>query len=646
MKRKKSLKLLSFLLLFAMMFSTCFGNWTGVEAAGKGDGSDYLNAAVLTLGKEAEHSFGSGEKGMVYEFTISKSSEVVFNLTGTASATLYLVASTSSKKVSGLTSRWDYATDGNDIYFDTKGSVPTINEKLYLTAGKYYILVGNKSTRANTTKLKITVKEIQETVAESLTNVRDTIAKAGTIAMNTKVTGVFGLTDEYDYYKFVIQKKGKLTIDASVWATKKSNSSYAKYSLSFYILDSNHQEVGSVINPAYKMDTEGGMLCQSVNVSSEVLTPGTYYLAVEKDKKSFSSATTWCTSAKYEFTLKKADENVKVTSITLSKTTQTLKLGSTGSFTLTATVAPSGASNKAVSWETSNTSVAYVSSTGVVTAVGAGTTTITCRAKDGSGVKATCAVTVQPAQNVLITGIKLSKTTDFIYLDGAVSHTLTATITPSSATNKELTWKSSNTKIATVTQKGVVKGIAPGKVTISATAKDGSGKKAVCTVTVVAPASLSYQTQIQRIGWQSSVEAGAVSGTSGQSLRLEGIKIKLLDNPYAGGIEYSTHVQRIGWQKFVSNGALSGTVGQSLRLEAIKIRLTGKMADNYDVYYRVHSQQFGWLGWAKNGEMAGTSGYSYRLEAIQIVLVRKGQPAPALNLYGIRSLITTPSKSK
>lgn len=138
-----------------------------------------------------------------------------------------------------------------------------------------------------------------------------------------------------------------------------------------------------------------------------------------------------------------------------------------------------------------------------------------------------------------------------------------------------------------------------------------------------------YQTQIQNIGWQDFVCNGEVSGTSGRSLRLEGIKIKLDNQKYSGGIEYKTHIQDIGWENsWKSNGEMSGTQGRELRLEAIKIQLTGVMAVNYDIYYRVHSQEFGWLGWAKNGESSGTAGYSYRLEAIEIKLVEKGEAPP------------------
>ena len=64
-----------------------------------------------------------------------------------------------------------------------------------------------------------------------------------------------------------------------------------------------------------------------------------------------------------------------------------------------------------------------------------------------------------------------------------------------------------------------------------------------------------------------------LAGTSGRSLRLEGIKIQVNGDGLEGGIEYSTHVQNLGWQDYVSDGVLSGTSGKRLRLEGIKIRL-------------------------------------------------------------------------
>ena len=140
--------------------------------------------------------------------------------------------------------------------------------------------------------------------------------------------------------------------------------------------------------------------------------------------------------------------------------------------------------------------------------------------------------------------------------------------------------------------------------------------------------SIKYRTHVQFLGWQGYAYNGALSGTTGQSLRLEGIQISLDDKTVSGSIRYKTHVQFLGWQNWVKEGAVSGTTGQHLRLEAIQIELTGDMAKKYDIYYRVHSQFSGWLGWAKNGQKAGTAGYSRRLEGIQIQLVDKGGKAP------------------
>ena len=152
---------------------------------------------------------------------------------------------------------------------------------------------------------------------------------------------------------------------------------------------------------------------------------------------------------------------------------------------------------------------------------------------------------------------------------------------------------------------------------------------------------ISYQTHVQDVGWQAYVSDGAVSGTSGQSKRLEAIHIKL--DGITGGIEYRTHVQDIGWQEWVENDALSGTSGQSKRLEAIQIRLTGEAATNYDVYYRVHAQNTGWMDWAKNGASSGTAGYSYRLEAIEIKLVSKDGAAPGPTTAPFIERTTTPT---
>ncbi len=142
---------------------------------------------------------------------------------------------------------------------------------------------------------------------------------------------------------------------------------------------------------------------------------------------------------------------------------------------------------------------------------------------------------------------------------------------------------------------------------------------------------VSYTTHVQDIGWQSEVADGAMAGTSGQSKRLEGIKIYFHNSEVGGDIEYRTHVEDYGWMDYVKNGEMSGTSGQSKRLEAIQIRLTGKLEEKYDIYYRVHAQDVGWMNWAKNGEKSGTAGYGRRLEGIEIVIVDKGDTPPNRN---------------
>ena len=168
-----------------------------------------------------------------------------------------------------------------------------------------------------------------------------------------------------------------------------------------------------------------------------------------------------------------------VTKITLNKTALSLMKGKT--FTLTATASPDSANNKAVTWKSSNTKIATVDTKGLVKAVAKGTATITATAKDGSGVSASCKVTVKQP----VTKITLNKTA--LSLMKGKTNTLTATAAPASANNKAVTWKSSNTKIATVDTNGLVKAVAKGTATITATAKDGSGVSASCKVTVKQP---------------------------------------------------------------------------------------------------------------------------------------------------------------
>ena len=133
--------------------------------------------------------------------------------------------------------------------------------------------------------------------------------------------------------------------------------------------------------------------------------------------------------------------------------------------------------------------------------------------------------------------------------------------------------------------------------------------------------SIQYSSHVQFKGWMDYVNEGKMSGSTGESLRLEAIKIKLINA--SGSIQYRTHVQFNGWMNYVNENEVSGTTGELKRVEAIQIRLTGDIANKYDIYYRAHVECIGWQDWVKNDEVAGTTGESKRLEAIEIKLVAK-----------------------
>ena len=236
-------------------------------------------------------------------------------------------------------------------------------------------------------------------------------------------------------------------------------------------------------------------------------------------------------------------EIVPVSQITLNKAETSISVGN--SETLTATVAPENAANKALTWASSDEDVATVAPDGTVTAVKAGAATITATAADGSGKSAVCKVTVTgdttppahehrygdwskdgtnhwhectdadcPEQSesikdtaahiydddadttcnicgyvrtvtpeiVPVSQITLNKAETSISVGN--SETLTATVAPENAANKALTWASSDEDVATVAPDGTVTAVKAGAATITATAADGSGKSATCTVTV------------------------------------------------------------------------------------------------------------------------------------------------------------------
>lgn len=163
-----------------------------------------------------------------------------------------------------------------------------------------------------------------------------------------------------------------------------------------------------------------------------------------------------------------------VSSIKLNKNLITNKKGS--KITLKAKVTPTKASNRTVKWQSSNKKIATVSNKGVVTVKGKGYATIKCTSGDGSGVYSKCVVNNSSKAK----SVKLNKKSAKV----SAGKTLKLRVTVKGSC-KEVLWKSSNTKVATVTDNGLITAVENGKTVISATTMDGSNKVAKCTVKVV-----------------------------------------------------------------------------------------------------------------------------------------------------------------
>ena len=162
-----------------------------------------------------------------------------------------------------------------------------------------------------------------------------------------------------------------------------------------------------------------------------------------------------------------------------------LKAGET--YQLKPYISPSDATNKKLKYTSSDTKVAEVSASGLVTAKSEGEAKIRAAATDGSDEYAVCYVTVTGKAKV--TGITLDRTSAEVKRGEKL--TLNVTASPSYASNKKVVWKSANTKIATVDANGSVTAKAPGRTKITVTSSENSSYQASCTVTV--PYKITYK---------------------------------------------------------------------------------------------------------------------------------------------------------
>lgn len=196
-------------------------------------------------------------------------------------------------------------------------------------------------------------------------------------------------------------------------------------------------------------------------------------------------------------------QKVAVTGVSVKPSSLALKVGETE--TLSAVVIPANADNKTISWSTSDNSVATVAD-GLVTAVKEGSATITVTTIDG-GKTATCAVTVT-ADVVPVTGIKLNMETADLEVGKTLQ--LQAILEPENTTERNVSWKSSNTEVATVSENGLVTGVNAGEATITAkiSSFESSCKITVYELMVAVDLGLSVKWGSRNLGALTSQDAG------------------------------------------------------------------------------------------------------------------------------------------
>ena len=237
-----------------------------------------------------------------------------------------------------------------------------------------------------------------------------------------------------------------------------------------------------------------------------------------------------------------AEDGVAVESIRLDKTSVALECGET--VQLEATVLPANATNKKLNWSSSNTAVATVDANGKVTAVSTGTAVITATAVSGNKT-ATCMVNINFYS---VESISLNKR--YIFMKPGEEYQLTVTILPENATNKNVTWKSSNTAAATVDQTGKVTLVSGGTSVITVTSEDGL-KFANCTVNdpLLVDMGLSVLWATCNVGASNPWEYGGYYQWGGtKDVTDTNINLNWANCPYHTGSSYTT-----GWTKYVSS---------------------------------------------------------------------------------------------
>ncbi len=350
--RKRILKTLTdVVLIFAWVISP-FAQTETVEAASNLDG-----ATAISFGTIYKGSITETVDTVAYKFTLASSGSVTLNSTANMRWVEYCVYDASGDKIWSTTEYWNSVSE-----------VSTTSVKLDLVKGTYYFCV-SESDSTGTYQFKLTYSSAGESFVETQSSMNNSLATANAITLGKTYKGQIADNDEKDFYKFSISSDMVLNLNATANI----------HCVNYYLYDSSGSEVKSMEYIYWDDTTE-------VSVTDEdlVLSKGTYYFCV--CQPSYSSYT-----GNYSFCI---SQKKYVQSIGFKKTMRVMKQGKT--YNPYTSISPSGATNKTLSWSTSDSGVATVDDNGNIKAVGAGTATVTASATDGSGVTKSIHIVVKP----------------------------------------------------------------------------------------------------------------------------------------------------------------------------------------------------------------------------------------------------------
>lgn len=317
-----------------------------------------LKASEFVLGDEKfktiRGQLGNNDKMDCYKFAVPSSGKVSFDISSNAYAISFAL----------------YDESGREMHNDSgAGYVSTAFD---LIKGTYYISVGTGSlydfNYYGTYAVESEFVSAGESFEESGNGRNNSVNTASEIKLDTEYAGQIAMNDADDYYKVTVPAGGILEISGT-------STSLACVNVALYSADGT-----KLTNKYYDINTAG------VNnfVLERECTAGTYYVDLSK----WSDKT-----GNYTFSVKV--KPIPVSKIVLNKTR--LELAAGQSETLVETVTPENASNKKVTWSSSDATVADVDENGKVTAKKGGTATITATAADGSEISASCTITVKAA---------------------------------------------------------------------------------------------------------------------------------------------------------------------------------------------------------------------------------------------------------